>query len=136
MSIGEYLKDRFEQYLQSHSQPQQPDFCGLPEGLEVRVSVLGHMQRSSPPLTLDRLLAVSFGIQAVDAIAQSQPPYQHLVVWAGGQTQITSLATVVAKIKAEKAARRAAHQPPCAAPVDPQSMMLHAARSLGIYVGD
>jgi 6-phosphofructokinase len=48
--------------------------------LEVRVSILGRIQRSSPPTTLDRLLAVSFGVKAVEAIAQSQSPYQQMVI--------------------------------------------------------
>jgi ATP-dependent phosphofructokinase / diphosphate-dependent phosphofructokinase len=90
------------------------------------------MQRSSPPSTLDRLLAVSFGVKAVDAIAQSQPPYQYMVAWEGGQTQLKPLAQVMARIKAEKAA----HQRPCAFPVDPQGGMVHTARSLGICLGD
>jgi ATP-dependent phosphofructokinase / diphosphate-dependent phosphofructokinase len=97
---------------------------------------LGRIQRSSPPTTLDRLLAVSFGVKAVDAIAQSQSPYQQMVVWKGGQTQLQPLAQVIEKIRAEKAARQAAKLPACAAPVDPQGFMLHTARSLGIYVGD
>jgi hypothetical protein len=59
-----------------------------------------------------------------------------MVVWKGGQTQIEPLARVIAKIRAEKAARKAAKQPPCASPVDLNGSMLHTARSLGIYVGD
>ncbi len=135
-SICEYLKDRIEQYVDRHSDPQQSDFCGLQADLEVRVSILGRIQRSSPPTTLDRLLAVSFGVKAVDAIAQSQSPYQQMVVWKGGQTQLQPLAKTIEKIRAEKAARQAAKLPACAAPVDPQGFMLHTARSLGIYVGE
>jgi ATP-dependent phosphofructokinase / diphosphate-dependent phosphofructokinase len=133
-AIGADLKQQIEQYVDRHS--QQSDFCGLLEDLEVRVSVLGRIQRSSPPTTLDRLLAVSFGVKAIDAIAQSHSPSQQIVVWKGGQTQIEPLARVIEKIRAEKAARQAVKLPACAAPVDPQGFMLHTARSLGIYVGD
>jgi ATP-dependent phosphofructokinase / diphosphate-dependent phosphofructokinase len=135
-SIGEDLKQQIEQYVDRHCHSQPADFCGLLEDLEVRVSVLGRIQRSSPPSTLDRLLAVSFGVKAVDAIAQSQSPYQQMVIWKDGQTQIEPLARAIAKIRAEKAARKAAQQPPCASPVDLNGSMLHTARSLGIYVGD
>ncbi|WP_309735005.1 ATP-dependent 6-phosphofructokinase [Chamaesiphon sp. OTE_75_metabat_556] len=135
-AIGADLKQQIEQYVDHHSDPQQSDFCRLQADLEVRVSVLGRIQRSSPPTTLDRLLAVSFGVKAVDAIAQSQSPSQQMVVWKGGQTQIEPLARVIEKIRAEKAARQAAKFPACAAPVDPQGFMVHTARSLGIYVGD
>jgi ATP-dependent phosphofructokinase / diphosphate-dependent phosphofructokinase len=133
-SISADLKQQIEQYVDCHS--QQSDFCGVLEDLEVRVSILGRIQRSSPPTTLDRLLAVSFGVKAVDAIAQSQAPSQQMVVWKGGQTQLQPLANVIEKIRAEKAARQAAKLPACAAPVDPQGFMVHTARSLGIYVGD
>jgi ATP-dependent phosphofructokinase / diphosphate-dependent phosphofructokinase len=129
-AIGEDLKQQIERYVDCHS--QQSDFCGLLEDLEVRVSVLGRIQRSSPPTTLDRLLAVSFGVKAVDAIAQSQSPYQQMVVWKGGQTQLQPLARVIEKIRAEKAV----NLPACADPVDRQGFMVHTARSLGIYVGD
>jgi ATP-dependent phosphofructokinase / diphosphate-dependent phosphofructokinase len=135
-SIGADLKQQIERYVHQYGHPQQTDFCGLQADLEVRVSILGRIQRSSPPTTLDRLLAVSFGIKAVDAIAQSQPPAQQMVVWKGGRTHIEPLAKVIAQIKAEKAAGQAANRPPCAAPVDPQGFMVHTARSLGIYVGD
>jgi ATP-dependent phosphofructokinase / diphosphate-dependent phosphofructokinase len=135
-SIGKDLQQQIEQYVDRHCHSQQSDFCGLLEDLEVRVSVLGRIQRSSPPSTLDRLLAVSFGVKAVDAIDQSQSNSQQMVVWKGGQTQIESLAKVIEKIRAEKAARQAAKLPACAAPVDPQGFMVHTARSLGIYVGD
>jgi ATP-dependent phosphofructokinase / diphosphate-dependent phosphofructokinase len=134
--IGEYLKDRIEQYTHNHCNPHQSDFCGLQDNVEVRVTVLGHIQRSSPPSTLDRILAVSFGVAAVDAIAQSYPPYQNMVVWQGGRTQIKPLAKVIEQIQSQKAARRAAKQPPCASPVDLQGFMLHTARALGIYVGE
>jgi ATP-dependent phosphofructokinase / diphosphate-dependent phosphofructokinase len=134
--IGNALKRQLKTYTQNHCNPHQSDFCGLQDDVEVRVTVLGHLQRSSPPSTLDRLLAVSFGIKAVDAIAQSHPPYQYMVTWEGGQTQVKSLAAVIERIKAEKESRKAANQTPCAAPVDPQGFMVHIARALGIYVGE
>jgi ATP-dependent phosphofructokinase / diphosphate-dependent phosphofructokinase len=134
--IGEYLKHQLERYAHRHCNPHQSDFCGLQDNVEVRVTVLGHIQRSSPPSTLDRLLAVSFGVAAVDAIAQSHSPYRHIVVWEGGRTRIKPLAKVIERIKSEKEARRAAKHPPCASPVDLQGFMLHTARALGIYLGE
>jgi ATP-dependent phosphofructokinase / diphosphate-dependent phosphofructokinase len=130
-----FAKESIGEYVDRHDDPQQSDCYGLQADLEVRVSILGRIQRSSPPTTLDRLLAVSFGVKAVDAIAQSQSPSQQMVVWKGGQTQLQPLAQVIEKIRAEKAARQAAKLPACAAPVDPQGFMVHTARSLGIYVG-
>jgi ATP-dependent phosphofructokinase / diphosphate-dependent phosphofructokinase len=135
-TIGEQLKQQIERYAREHGGLQQSDFLGLPEDIEVRLSVLGRIQRSSPTSALDRLLAVSFGVKAVDAIAQSQAPYQQMVVWVGGQTQLQPLATIIAKIRAEKKARKAANQPACASPVDLQGFILHTAKSLGICMGE
>jgi ATP-dependent phosphofructokinase / diphosphate-dependent phosphofructokinase len=135
-AIGEQLKQQIERYAHDHGDPQQSDFSGLPADIEVRLSVLGRIQRSSPTSALDRLLAVSFGVKAVDAIAQSQAPYQQMVVWVGGQTQLQPLATIIAKIRAEKEACKAANQPACASPVDPHGFILHNAKSLGICIGE
>src|SRR5207248_1786706 len=38
---------------------------------EVRVSVLGHIQRGGSPTPFDRILATRFGVAAVDLIAES-----------------------------------------------------------------
>lgn len=135
-SIGDSLKRQLKTYTQNHCNPNQSDFCGLQDEVEIRVTVLGHIQRSSPPSTVDRLLAVSFGIKAVDAIAEHHPPYQLMVVWEGGQTQVKPLAEVIERIKTEKEIRKAANHPPCASPVDPQGFMVHTAQALGIYIGE
>jgi ATP-dependent phosphofructokinase / diphosphate-dependent phosphofructokinase len=135
-AIGEQLKQQIERYARDHGDPQRSDFSGLPADIEVRLSVLGRIQRSSPTSALDRLLAVSFGVKAVDAIAQSQAPYQQMVVWVGGQTQLQPLATIITKIRAEKEARKAANQPACASPVNPHGFILHTAKSLGICMGE
>ena len=37
-------------------------------GFEVRLTVLGHVQRGGPPIASDRLLATAFGVAAVDAV--------------------------------------------------------------------
>jgi 6-phosphofructokinase 1 len=38
-------------------------------GKEVRISVLGHIQRGGTPSPFDRILATRFGVAAVDLIA-------------------------------------------------------------------
>ena len=39
---------------------------------EVRVSVLGHLQRGGSPTPFDRILATRFGVAAVDLIAEGR----------------------------------------------------------------
>src|ERR1700739_3918278 len=45
------------------------DAIGLMSRKEVRVSILGHIQRGGSPTPYDRVLATRFGVAAVDLIA-------------------------------------------------------------------
>lgn len=42
------------------------------EGYDVRVSVLGHMQRGGPPSCFDRVLASRMGVKAVESLLEGQ----------------------------------------------------------------
>lgn len=89
----------------------------LPE-LELRVTVLGHIQRGGTPTAYDRLLATRLGVEAVDAavrgergvLVSSQPP------------NITT-------VPLERAVQRMRS-------VDPQGQLVGHARGLGISFGD
>lgn len=87
-------------------------------GLEARCTVLGHLQRGGSPANFDRLLASTFGVHAVELLAQGQS--DRLVAWRGGQVSDISIA------EASSGPRF----------VDQGSEMLRTARALGIYVGD
>lgn len=87
--------------------------------LDIRVSVLGHIQRGGIPSALDRLVATAFGKAAVDLVAQGQ--YNQMVAWQNGQVAAVPIEDVLA----------------CSPLfVDPNSYLVQTARSLGIYVGD
>ena len=45
------------------------------EGYDVRVSVLGHMQRGGAPSCFDRVLASRMGVKAVEALLNGQSNY-------------------------------------------------------------
>ncbi|MEA2016347.1 MAG: 6-phosphofructokinase [Actinomycetota bacterium] len=47
----------------------------LQEGHDVRVSVLGHIQRGGSPSAMDRILAAEFGKKAVDLIIEGKSDY-------------------------------------------------------------
>lgn len=87
--------------------------------VEVRVSVLGHIQRGGIPSALDRLIAAALGKVAVDLIANGQS--RQMVAWQNGRVAVVPIEKVVA-------------QSPLA--VEPQSYLLETARALGIYVGN
>lgn len=86
--------------------------------IDVRVSVLGHIQRGGIPSALDRLTAAAFGKTAVDLIAQNQA--NQMAAWQHGQVVPVALQLVCD------------HSP---LGVNPNSDLVQTARALGIYVG-
>ncbi|ARV57968.1 6-phosphofructokinase [Nostocales cyanobacterium HT-58-2] len=86
--------------------------------VDVRVSVLGHIQRGGIPTALDRLVATTFGKTAVDLLAAGETA--KMVAWHNGQVEAIPLELVVAQ------------SPLCVAP---NHYLVQIARALGIYVG-
>lgn len=84
---------------------------------EVRVTVLGHLQRGGTPIAFDRLLATRFGVHAVDLIDQGR--------WG---EMVGVIGTEIVGIPLEN----------CAAPprlVGAAEPLLHTARAIGIELG-
>ncbi len=92
--------------------------AALLPGVELRVTVLGHVQRGGTPTAYDRLLATRLGVEAVEAalrgesgvLVSSQPP----------DIRIVSLASAVARVRR----------------VEPEAQIVGHARALGISFGD
>ena len=87
-------------------------------GLETRVTVLGHVQRGGQPSMHDRLLASAFGVHAVDLVAEGR--FGRMVAWQDRGVVDVPIAKVVGGSRC----------------VDPSGPVVHAARGLGIYVGE
>ncbi len=87
-------------------------------GAETRVSVLGHVQRGSPPSAQDRLIGSAFGVHAVDLIAENK--FDRMVGWQNRRVIDVPLADAIARYQA----------------VDVQSGLVKTARALGICLGD
>ncbi len=86
-------------------------------GVEVRVTVLGHLQRGGQPTPHDRWLATRFGAAAVDLAAQAQWGF---MVALQGETLISvRMSDAISALKA----------------VDPNSELVQMARDLGIVFG-
>ncbi|MBI5165514.1 MAG: ATP-dependent 6-phosphofructokinase [Magnetospirillum sp.] len=100
--VGQYLADRLGEMVAA----------------ETRVTVLGHVQRGGTPVMRDRLIASSFGVYAVDLIAQGK--IDRVVAWQHGQVVDVPLAEVAGVTRA----------------VDPYGTLAHTARGLGIYIGE
>jgi ATP-dependent phosphofructokinase / diphosphate-dependent phosphofructokinase len=87
-------------------------------GAETRVTVLGHLQRGSPPTSGDRLLASAFGVCAVDLVAAGR--FDRMVAWQNRRVVDVPLAAAIA----------------APALVDPDGPLVRTARGLGICLGD
>jgi 6-phosphofructokinase 1 len=86
--------------------------------LELRSTVLGHVQRGGTPSCFDRVLGNRFGEAAIELIAQGQ--FGKMVALRG--TEVVSVPIAEALGRAKR--------------VDPDGALVRAARSLGIVFGD
>src|SRR5271165_3758152 len=87
-------------------------------GKEVRVSVLGHIQRGGTPSPFDRILATRFGVAAVDLIASGG--FGMMVALQGDSIVAVDVAHAVGHLKS----------------VNPNGEVVRTARAIGIGFGD
>jgi ATP-dependent phosphofructokinase / diphosphate-dependent phosphofructokinase len=85
---------------------------------EIRVTVLGHVQRGGSPTPFDRILGTRFGVAATDLVANGQ--FGRMVCLKAGKMASVSLDEALEKMKF----------------IDPSSEIVHAARAVGITFGD
>lgn len=100
--IGHYFADRISELT----------------GAESRFMVLGHVQRGAAPSASDRVLAYSFGVKAVDLLAQGQ--HSKVVAWQNRRVIDVPILDAIAA-------------PHIVSPDDP---LIQTARGLGICMGD
>jgi 6-phosphofructokinase 1 len=94
------------------------DALGMCLKREVRVTVLGHIQRGGSPSPFDRILSTRFGVAAVDLIARSE--FGKMVCLRQAAVGSVDLAEAAASIKL----------------VDPNSEIVRTARAIGVSFGD
>jgi phosphofructokinase-like protein len=85
---------------------------------EVRVSVLGHIQRGGSPTPFDRILATRFGVAAVDLIAQGG--FGKMVCLRNERIEAVDIAQAIGQLKR----------------VDPCGQLVQTAKAVGISFGD
>ncbi len=85
---------------------------------DVRVTVLGHIQRGGSPSPFDRILATRFGVEAVELIARGE--FGRMVCLRAGEIESVTLDEAVGETRL----------------VDPRSTMVRTARAVGITFGD
>lgn len=85
---------------------------------EVRVTVLGHIQRGGSPSPFDRVLSTRFGVAAVELIATGQ--FGKMVALRGTRIEAVDISEAVGHMNA----------------VDPQGEMVQMAKAIGISFAD
>lgn len=85
---------------------------------EVRVTVLGHVQRGGSPISYDRLLSTQYGKRAVDLLADGE--FGTMVALKQGEFVPVKIKDAIARMKS----------------VDPSGELVRTARALGISFGD
>jgi phosphofructokinase-like protein len=85
---------------------------------DVRVSVLGHIQRGGSPTPFDRILATRFGVAAVELIAEGG--FGKMVCLHKAEIDAVSIADAIGQLKT----------------VDPHGQIVNTARAIGISFGD
>src|SRR6204780_1072480 len=85
---------------------------------EVRISVLGHIQRGGTPSPFDRILATRFGVAAVDLI--SAGGFGMMVALHGDTVVSVDVAHAIGHLKS----------------VNPSGQIVRAARAIGVGFGD
>ena len=85
---------------------------------EIRVTVLGHIQRGGSPIAFDRILATRFGKAAADLCARGQ--FGRMVALRENKIVSVPIGDAISNLKR----------------VDPAGEMISTARSLGISFGD
>ena len=85
---------------------------------EIRVTVLGHVQRGGSPSPFDRILATRFGVHATELVARGE--FNRMVCLRAGKIESVTFEEALSQIKL----------------VNPASEIVHAARATGTTFGD
>jgi 6-phosphofructokinase 1 len=85
--------------------------------MDIRVTVLGHLQRGGSPSTFDRCLGSRFGVKAVELVEQGA--FGEMVCLHGRDIRSVAIEMAVKKLKL----------------VDPEGEMVNCAEELGIMLG-
>ncbi len=94
------------------------EIAGRLKDIEIRVTVLGHLQRGGPPIPYDRILGTRYGVAAVHALMEGK-----------SGTMVSLQGSAITTVPIEEAIKDIRK-------VAPKHPMVDAARSVGISFGD
>jgi len=85
--------------------------------MDVRVTVLGHLQRGGSPTAFDRILATRFGVAAIESLAEEK--YSHMVCLRTPHIKTVTIKEAISKLKR----------------VNPDGELVKTAEAIGISFG-
>lgn len=85
--------------------------------IEVRVTVLGHVQRGGMPNVRDRVVASAFGVRAVDLVMEEK--FERMVAWQNNDVTDVAIDAAIGTYQA----------------VDVQGILAKTAKKMGVYLG-
>jgi ATP-dependent phosphofructokinase / diphosphate-dependent phosphofructokinase len=94
------------------------DYIAAKTNKEVRVTVLGHVQRGGSPTAFDRILSTRFGVAAVDLIAEGG--FGKMVALRRQSVQYVDICEAIGQQKV----------------VDPEGELVMTAKSIGVHFGE
>ena len=122
IKVPEDLKSKFEQ--ERRAVPRIGaigniigEAIGMVSKKEVRVTVLGHVQRGGSPSPFDRILSTRFGVSAVDLIAQGG--FGKMVALRDAKVKFVEISEAIGQMKS----------------VNPNGELVRTAKSIGIGFG-
>jgi 6-phosphofructokinase 1 len=120
---GPDLKPRYEQEKRMYPRAGAAgnligDALGMCTKKDVRVTVLGHVQRGGSPSPFDRILSTRFGAEAVELIARGE--FGKMVALRGGRVQAVDLGEACLAMKL----------------VNPDGELVRVAKAIGVCFGD
>ncbi|MCP4050233.1 MAG: ATP-dependent 6-phosphofructokinase [bacterium] len=85
---------------------------------DIRVTILGHIQRGGTPIAFDRVLATQFGVRAFELVQAGK--FGHMVTYNKSKFSSIPIKKAVSTYKS----------------IEPDNYLLHTARNMGICMGD
>ena len=120
---GPELKSRYDESKRAYPRAGAAgnligDALGNGTGKDVRVTVLGHIQRGGSPSPFDRILSTRFGAEAVELIARGD--FGKMVALRGTHIETVDIQEAIGAMKC----------------VDPDGEMVKIAKAVGVCFGD
>jgi ATP-dependent phosphofructokinase / diphosphate-dependent phosphofructokinase len=107
-----------KEYLQGAGEKLAADLKAAGVKTDIRTTILGHIQRGGSPCVFDRMLATQFGVKAFELVLENK--FGQMVAFIDNDITDVTIKEAIINFNL----------------VDPDSYLVHTAKSVGIIFGD